>query len=394
MIYVGIDVASTKHDIVILNELGIAFKKAFSIKNDLDGYKKLLSEISSAKEFFNDLNVRIGLESTGHYSRNILHFLILRQFEVMFINPLLTNMDRKAASVRKTKTDAIDAKAICMFLIRNQNDFKPYTLSSYHIDELKTLVRLRKSLKSQINKELNLLHAYVIQAFPEYYNVFKKINSKASMKVLSRYGSLSEFKRARFETLMELIRKSSMGHHGIKEVQMIKELPISSIGIDSSSLAFSIKQNIKRILMLEEQVNHIEKEVIHHVDKSHTTLLSIPGVGYTTGAIILAEIGDIRRFKTDDQLLAYAGLDPSVYQSGNFEGNYKISKRGSSILRWAIYQAAQATVKFDPVFNAYYLKKKYEGKRHRVIIGHVTKKLLRVIRSILKNHSVYSLNTH
>lgn len=146
--------------------------------------------------------------------------------------------------------------------------------------------------------------------------------------------------------------------------------------------------------MLEEQVNHIEKEVIHHVEKSHTTLLSIPGVGYTTGTIILAEIGDIRRFKTDDQLLAYAGLDPSVYQSGNFEGNYKISKCGSSILRWAIYQAAQATVKFDPVLNAYYLKKKYEGKRHCVIIGHVTKKLLRVIRSILKNHSVYSLNTH
>jgi len=158
MIYVGIDVASTKHDIVILNESGEVFKKAFSIKNDLEGYKKLLSEISSAKEFFNDLNVRIGLESTGHYSRNILHFLILARFEVMFINPLLTNMDRKAASVRKTKTDAIDAKTICMFLIRNQNDFKPYTLSSYHIDELKTLVRQRKSLKTQINKEMNLLH--------------------------------------------------------------------------------------------------------------------------------------------------------------------------------------------------------------------------------------------
>jgi transposase len=390
MIYVGIDVASTKHDIVILNELGQSFKKAFSIRNDLDGYKKLLSEISSAKEFFNDSNVRIGLESTGHYSRNILHFLILARFEVMFINPLLTNMDRKAASVRKTKTDAIDAKAI----IRNQNDFKPYTLSSYHIDELKTLVRQRKSLKTQINKEMNLLHAYVIQAFPEYYKIFKKINSKASMEVLNRYASLSEFKRVRLETLKELIRKSSKGHHGVREAQMLKDLNSSSIGIDSSALSFSIKQTIKRIIMLEDQVHHIEKEIAHHIDESHTTLLSVPGVGYTTGAIILAEIGDIHRFKTDDQLLAYAGLDPSVYQSGNFEGNYKISKRGSSILRWALYQAAQAAVKFDPVFKAYYLKKKVEGKRHRVIIGHVTKKLMRVIRSILKNNSTYSINTH
>lgn len=131
-----------------------------------------------------------------------------------------------------------------------------------------------------------------------------------------------------------------------------------------------------------------------NVDKSETKLLSIPGISYTTGAIILAEIGDIHRFKTDDQLLAYAGLDPSVYQSGNFEGNYKISKRGSSILRWAIYQSAQAIVRFDPVFKTYYLKKKSEGKRHRVIIGHVTKKLLRVIRTILKNNTTYSLNTY
>lgn len=394
MIYVGIDVASTKHDIAIFNALSKPFKRAFSIRNDLEGYKKLLSEISSAKEFFNDPNVRIGLESTGHYSRNLLHFLILAQFEVMFINPLLTNMDRKAASVRKTKTDAIDAKAICMFLIRNQNDFKPYTLSSYHIDELKTLVRQRKSLKVQLNQEMNVLHAYIIQAFPEYYRIFKKISSKASIEVLSRYASLTEFKRVRSETLKALIRKSSKGHHGMREAQLLKELPLTSIGIDSSALSFSIKQTITRILMTKNQVCQIEQEISHHVDESKTTLLSIPGVGYTTGAIILAEIGDVHRFRNDAQLLAYAGLDPSVYQSGKFEGNYRISKRGSSILRWAIYQAAQASVKFDPVFKAYYLKKKSEGKRHRVIIGHVTKKLMRVIRSILKNNSTYSLNTH
>ena len=149
MIYVGIDVASKKHDIVIINETGEIFNKHFTVLNSMKGYKKLLSEMSSAKEFFNDSQVRIGLESTGHYSRNILYFLILKGYSVTLINPLLTNMDRKASSVRKTKTDSIDAKAICMFLLRNQNDFKPYTLLSYHIDELKILVRQRKSLKKQ-----------------------------------------------------------------------------------------------------------------------------------------------------------------------------------------------------------------------------------------------------
>jgi len=181
MILVGIDVASKKHDIVITNQFGEEFGKHFTIENSLSGYKKLLDKIEEAKEFFIDSIVRIGLESTGHYSKNILHFLVQEGYDVIFINPLLTSMDRKASSVRKTKTDKIDAKAICMFLIRNQYDFKPYTLSSYHIDELKILVRKRKSLLKQLNRISNQLKAYIDQAFPEYYKVFKKVLSNASL---------------------------------------------------------------------------------------------------------------------------------------------------------------------------------------------------------------------
>lgn len=391
MILVGIDVASNKHDIFIMNALGEVFNKHFTIDNTRQGYKKLLDQISLAKEFFKDSNVRIGLESTGHYSRNILHFLILEGYDVMFINPLLTNMDRKASSVRKTKTDSIDAKAICMFLIRNQNDFKPYTLSSYHIDELKILVRQRKSLKKQLNQITNQLHAFLDQAFPEYHTVFKNILSNASLTLLSSYASLSELKRVRVNTLSELLKKSSKGRHGLAKVELIKTLVKDSIGIDSASLSLSIKQSVQTIRTIENQIDQINQLLEHHITESKTTLLSIPGVGTQTGAIILAEIGDINRFKSDDALLAYAGLDPSVYQSGNYEGSFKISKRGSSILRWAIFQAAKVAVIHDPVFNAYYEKKKSEGKHYLTIIGHVTKKLLRVIRSILKNNSVYTV---
>ena len=392
MILVGIDVASNKHDIFIMNALGEVFNKHFTIDNTRQGYKKLLEQISLAKEFFKDSNVRIGLESTGHYSRNILHFLILEGYDVMFINPLLTNMDRKASSVRKTKTDSIDAKAICMFLIRNQNDFKPYTLSSYHIDELKILVRQRKSLKKQLNQITNQLHAFLDQAFPEYHTVFKNILSNASLTLLSSYASLSELKRVRVNTLSELLRKASKGKHGVTKAELIKTLVKDSIGIDSESLSLSIKQSVQTIRTIQSQIDQINQLLEHHITESKTTLLSIPGVGTQTGAIILAEIGDINRFKSDDTLLAYAGLDPSVYQSGNYEGSFKISKRGSSILRWAIFQAAKVAVIHDPVFNAYYEKKKSEGKHYLTIIGHVTKKLLRVIRSILKNNSVYTVS--
>ncbi|VEU82238.1 IS110 family transposase [Acholeplasma hippikon] len=392
MILVGIDVASNKHDIFIMNALGEVFNKHFTIDNTRQGYKKLLEQISLAKEFFKDSNVRIGLESTGHYSRNILYFLILEGYDVMFINPLLTNMDRKASSVRKTKTDSIDAKAICMFLIRNQNDFKPYTLSSYHIDELKILVRQRKSLKKQLNQITNQLHAFLDQAFPEYHTVFKNILSNAPLTLLSSYASLSELKRVRVNTLSELLKKSSKGRHGLAKVELIKTLVKDSIGIDSASLSLSIKQSVQTIRTIESQIDQINQLLEHHITESKTTLLSIPGIGTQTGAIILAEIGDINRFKSDDALLAYAGLDPSVYQSGNYEGSFKISKRGSSILRWAIFQAAKVAVIHDPVFNAYYEKKKSEGKHYLTIIGHVTKKLLRVIRSILKNNSVYTVS--
>ena len=389
MILVGIDVASKKHDIVITNQLGEEFGKHFTIENSLSGYKKLLDKIEEAKEFFVDSIVRIGLESTGHYSKNILHFLVQEGYDVIFINPLLTSMDRKASSVRKTKTDKIDAKAICMFLIRNQYDFKPYTLSSYHIDELKILVRKRKSLLKQLNRISNQLTSYIDQAFPEYYKVFKNVLSKTSLTLLSSYASISELKRVRVKTLIDLIRKSSHVHHGINKAERLKQRFKNSIGIDSESLSLSIKQCVTEIILINKHKHTIEELLEHHLIESKTTLLSIPGIGTITGSIILAEIGDINRFKNDAELLAYAGLDPSVYQSGKYEGNFKISKRGSSILRWAIFQAAKITVIHDPVFKAYHEKKLSQGKHYFTAIGHSTKKLLRVIRSILKNNSVY-----
>lgn len=392
MILVGIDVAKNKHDIVITDSNGKVFGKHFTIENSRLGYKKLLDKIQDAKEFFDLSIVRVGLEATGHYSRNILYFLVQEGFDVMFINPLLTSMDRKASSVRKTKTDEIDAKAICMFLIRNQYNFKPYTLSSYHIDELKVLVRKRKSLLKQLNRISNQLTAYIDQAFPEYFKVFRKLLSKASLAFLSSYALISEIKRVRVSTISKLLWKASKGHHGENKAKLIKVLAKESIGIDSESLSLAIKQSLSEIILIQKQVNEIEVLLEHHIKESKTTLLSIPGIGPITGSIILAEIGDINRFNSDDQLLAYAGLDPSVYQSGKYDGNFKISKRGSSILRWAIFQAAKITVIHDPVFKAYHEKKISQGKHYFTAIGHSTKKLTRVIRSILKNNSIYTVS--
>jgi len=389
MILVGIDVASQKHDITIMSSHGEIFNKHFTIENSMDGFNLLLKNIEAAKKHFNDYEVRIGLESTGHYSRNILYFLTNKGFKVMFINPLLTNMDRKALSVRKTKTDKIDAEAICIFLSRNKNNFKPYTISSYHIDELKVLVRSRKSLTKQLNVFTNQLHAYLHQAFPEYYKVFSDITLKGSLAILSKCASLSEFKHTRKDTLIKILHKQSKGRHGTEQIDKLKTLVRNSIGIDSVALSLSIKQAVSTIQFVKSQISEIDLKIKETIDNSNTTILSIPGIGYLTGAIILSEIGDINRFKTDNQLIAYVGIDPQVYQSGTYNASFKMSKRGSSILRWAIFQSAKIIIQHDKVFIEYYEKKKAEGKHYFNIMAHVSKKLIRVIRSILNNNTLY-----
>ena len=169
MIFVGIDVASKKHDCFLTqDETGMIYSKPFSIENDEEGYKKLHTAITNFVEQTNDSNVRIGLESTGHYSNNILNYFYKAGFQVALINPLLTNMDRKATSVRKTKTDKVDSQAICTFLQRNKYDFQPYTPSLYHIEALKSLTRQRFQLVKARGKYKTILNRLVTIVFPEY----------------------------------------------------------------------------------------------------------------------------------------------------------------------------------------------------------------------------------
>lgn len=337
LIYVGIDVASKKHDYAIMNDSGEVASTG-SIDNSLQGFKKLQDAMRNAQEFFQDQKIRIGLESTGHYSINILHHLAKNDYEVMLINPLLTNMDRKSSSLRKTKTDKIDALSICMFLDRNKFDFKPYTLKSYHTEELKSLSRERLAIKKQLRIELNKLHALISITFPEYYKVFKNIQLNVSYQVLKTYGIPSVIAKTRIDGLTNTLYKGSRGHYGYEEAMRLKTLAQETIGQDSRVYAFQIKALVERIEFLNVQIKSFEAEIKVIVDQHFTYLLSMPGVGYTTAGIILGEIGNILRFSNPNKLLAYAGLDPSVHQSGDYDApKRKISKRGSASLRCDSY---------------------------------------------------------
>lgn len=391
MIYVGIDVASKKHDCYITSDNNLSSGKLITINNDLNGFVTLKNEINQASAKSDDTSIRIGLESTGHYSHNILHYLVKEGFDTMLINPLLTSMERKSSTVRKTKTDTIDAKSICMFLSRNQ-EFKPYCLKSYHSSALKSLSRSRISLVKQLSKKKQELHMLVTIAFPEYLKVFSTLHGKTSLELLHKYSIPSVFAKTRIDGLTNTIKSTSKGRrsHGAGTAEMIKELAKTSAGDPNPILAIQIKLCVETIRFLQTHIKAYEVEIKKIMDKHCPVILTIPGISYVTGAIILGEIGDISLFKSPYQLLAFAGLDPCVYQSGQYNASsISVSKRGSSYLRWAIHQSASIIIHYDDTFSKFYTKKRTEGKHHLVALGHVSKKLVRVIFHILKYDNAY-----
>ena len=389
MIYVGIDVASQKHDCFIMRDTGEAFsKKAFTIKNDIEGYKKLHNSINQFVESTKDSNVRIGLESTGHYSKNILLYLIKQGFQATLINPILTNMDRKASSVRKTKTDTIDAEAICKFLNKNRLDFKPYTLLSYHIDALKSLTRQRFSLVKQQTSQKIIFQRLINVIFPEFSGLFSSVYVESALNILYAYPTPRRLARAHVSSIDKLLH-----HNSSVTAAKIIEKAKNSIGQSEEYLGFELKHTIDMIRFYESQVEIYNKQIEHELSQIDygKIITSISGVGIITGAMIISEIGDINNFQTPHQLLAFAGLDPVVNQSGEFESSHnKPSKRGSKYLRWAIHQVSAGIWKWDKTFKEYYDKKIKEGKHHYVAIGHIDKKLVRVIFSLLKNKKSFT----
>ena len=387
MIFVGIDVASDKHDFFIANELGEVYsKRSITIDNSILGFKKLHKSITEFCEANNDYKVRIGLESTGFYHLNIIKYLLDNNYEVMLINPILTNMYKKSKQVHKAKTDNIDSQYICKYLLDTKQDFKPYTITSYHTEGLKSLSRERFCLVEDLRKVKLSIYRVLTQLFPEYLKLFSNVYQGSALNILELYNSPKKLSKAHLNTIASLI------HGGCKtSADDVIKAAKNSIGIDSDILSFQLTQLIKRLKSLNSEIHEYDSMIKSYVDKINSNILTIPGIGYTTAGIILGEIGDISRFQGPDKLTSFCGLDIEVYESGKFKAtNHKISKKGSKYLRYALWQVAKVCWIYDPIFNKYYLKKKSENKHHFVILGHIEKKLVRVIYSILKNNTKYT----
>ena len=388
MIYVGIDVAKDKHDCFITNSDGEILFKAFTIPNNREGFETLFHRIKSVSD---DLaKVKVGLEATGHYSYNLLGFLLDKGLTTYVINPLHTNLYRKSLSLRKTKTDKVDSRTIATMIMSDMN-LKSYSDTSYHNEELKSLTRYRFDKVKERAKLKSSVSRLVCILFPELEKLVPTLHMASVYALLSEFPSAHAVSSAHLTRLSNLLSKSSKGHYGKDTAVIFREAARSSIGSHRPAKSLELKHTIKLIQELTTAIDEIELAIKSIMDSLHSPILSIPGISYRMGAMIIAEIGDFNRFDSADRLLAYAGMSPSTYQSGQLDGSHShMEKRGSRYLRYALYNSTKFVCQWDESFAAYLAKKRAEGKHYNVALSHVAKKLVRLIYAMEKSGQSYS----
>ena len=377
MIAVGIDVAKDKHDCFIMNSEGEVLFNPFVIQNNREGFDSLYEKICSVADDFT--KVKVGLEATGHYSYNILGYLLDKGLPTYVINPLHTNLYRKSLSLRKTKTDKVDAHTIATMLLSDVN-LKSYSNTLYHNEELKSLTRYRfdkvnerAKLKISIARLVNIL-------FPELEKLVSTLHMASVYELLSQYPSAKQIASTHLTKLTNLLSNASKGRYSKEKAEEIRNAARRSIGSDMPAKSLELKHTIKLIKELDAEIEEIEFHIEIIMDEINSPILTIPGISYRMGAMIIAEIGDFDNFSSPDKILAYAGLAPSIYQSGQFTASYsRMEKRGSRYLRYALFNSAKYVCQWDDTFAEYLAKKRSEGKHYYVAISHACKKLIRVI---------------
>ena len=388
MIYVGIDIAKLNHYASAIDSDGVVLIEPFEFLNDNAGFYTLLSKLNS----FELDDIIIGLESTAHYGNNLVSFLVTKGLHVCVINPIQTATLRKN-NIRKTKTDKVDTLVIAKAVALMDHP-RFVTLYDIALMQLKNLGRFRMKLVKQRSRTKIQLTAYLDQVFPELQYFFKSgIHQKTVYAILKEAPSATRIASMHLTHLKNLLVSNSHGHFKKETALELRVLAQKSVGTADRSLSIQITQSIAQIELLDSQIDTVESEMKDIVTSLDSVIMTIPGIGPINGGMIIGEIGDINRFSKPRKLLAFAGLDPSVYQSGNFIAKKtKMSKRGSSALRYALMNAAHNIVKYNQTFKEYYDSKRAEGRGHYNALGHCAGKLVRIIYKMLKDDVEFNLD--
>lgn len=390
MFYLGIDIAKNTHVASLIDEKGKTIFKGFSFSNTTTGGNNLLEIIQKYAIFS---NVIVGMEATGHYWLSIYSFLYEEKFNsIHVINPIQTDGWRKGMEIRKRKNDTIDSVLIAELI--KYGDFSDTTLSDENTFSLRNICRMRNYLVQSTGDLKRKIICILDQVFPEYNAIFSNTFGTTSLAVLLEYSSPSDFEELSVETLSETLEKLSRKKIGITTAEKLINSANDTFGLTFSkeSFTFQLRLLIQQIQFIEKQIKECENEIKSLMIVIDSPITTIPGIGTVLGAIILSEFGDITRFDKPSKLVAFAGIDASVKQSGDFEGTHNMmSKRGSPYLRKALFQAALVASNNDPVLKDYYQKKRSEGKHHKTCVGAVSRKLCYIIYAVLSKNKPYEV---
>ena len=387
MFYIGIDIAKHNHEASIIDSNGSLLCESISFSNSQKGCEKLIALLERFSVTID--NCIIGMEATGHYWLSVYSFLFELGFDLKVINPIQSDAFRKMY-IRQTKNDSKDSFVIAQIMRFGQ--FSSSSLFDENVMALRQLSRYRLFLVDDCSDWKRKVICLLDQVFPEYNKLFSDTFGVTSKELLLKYPTPEEMLSVSTTKLSNFISKCSHGRHGRLKAEEIQNAAKNSFGIKFATNAFSfqIKQMLEQITFIENQLKDLEREIIELLKQINQVITTIPGIGNVLGAIIIGEIGDISRFDSAPKLVAYAGLDVRVSQSGQFVGTQmKISKKGSPYLRRAIWMAATVAAFSDPVLSEYYHSLRARGKHHLTAVGAVARKLCNIIFAVLRNNKPY-----
>lgn len=386
MYIVGIDIGKNNHEATIIDDTGAIIGKSLKFTNSHSGADKLITYITKN---IGSSEVIFGLEATGHYWLSLYSFLLEKGYTINVINPIQSDSFRNLY-IRQTKNDTVDS-----FIIAEVIRFGRFTTTQLADDKLlslRQLCRYRLSLVDSVSELKCRIITVLDQVFPEYEKLFSDTWGASSKALLEKYQTPENILALDISELANFLKTHSRGQLGYAKAEKIKDAAQNTFGIKiaQNAFKFQLKQLIDQVLFIENQIKSLDEEIKFYYNQFDIHLTSIPGIGAVTAAIILSEIGDVTHFKNASSLVAYAGIDPTVKQSGQFlANNNKMSKRGSPYLRRALFLAASTCTLHESPLNDYYNKKRSEGKHHLTAVGAVAHKLTHIVFAIMRDNKDY-----
>ena len=378
-LFCGIDVAKYEHVVSIYDPInGEYILDSLHFENNEKGYKSLLSRLLKLKR---KNGLVIGFESTGHYHMALFSYLTERKYRCYLINPYMTSRFR-SLSLRDAKNDDIDSRAIAAFLSFEYSDLLKEEFTN---NELKELSLQRNFLMIDSSKMKIKLKSYLDRVFPELETI-ADVNTAAIRAILKQCPCAKDIAQTRIDRLKNLTYKASRGKYSLLKIERIKEAAGRSVGYYSEAIGLNISQCIETLELKERQIDQIESSIVAHPLVIKSPLKQLKGINDIEIGYIMSAIISISRFTSSKKLVAYAGLDPKIRQSGTWQApRTRMSKRGNKLLRYALIWSAYNMSRQEGPIRRYYELKRSQGKSHYNALGHCAAKLCRYIFWILSN---------